>query len=176
MQTFSKTQTTKEIMKLSAFIPMLASGIAITTGTVAAGVSGKGEVRLEDAPQAVRAAITEHSHSLHFDELETARIEGRLFYIAEFDLPDDHDLELYFSEDGMLWRSVQEINLADAPPAVRKTVESIVAEAGTLDDIEEVVSGGTLRYHVEIDRPGPDLYLVISELGGIIEQMEKVKK
>ncbi len=77
-------------MKLTTIIQSLTLGISISASAVAADEFHKREVRIEDAPEAVRSAIAEHSRGGAFDELEKISFEGRTIECSRYgrqDLP-----------------------------------------------------------------------------------------
>lgn len=146
--------------------------IALATGSSALAFE-KREVRLENTPAAVQSTIAANTGNGKLDEVDRVSFDGKTFYIAEIDMPGDNDIDLYISEDGTLTRSVQEIPRKDVPEAVTRAAEA-AANGGKIDDIDKETAGETVTYHVEIDRPGPDLKLVISPDGNVVSSTEEM--
>jgi len=154
-------------------IKTLVLSAAIATFTTASAELQKREIRLENAPEAVQAAIRVHSRGGTLDEIKRIQVQGKTIFTVEVDLPGGRDLDLYFEENGALTKSVEEIILSDAPEPVRAAVLSVIPANGKLDDIDLVSSGGSITYRVEIDRPGPDLHLIISTSGEILDRQDE---
>jgi hypothetical protein len=157
-------------MKLLTVLYPIAVSLGLSSGGFAAEIFKKREIRLDQAPQSVQSAIQEHVRNGKLDELEKVTLDGKTLYIAEIKLPQKRDLDLYFAEDGSLMKSAEEIHLADVPAAVRTAVEALAAAHGKIDEIDKVTVGSTVTFHFEIDRRGPDLHLVVSPDGQILEE------
>jgi hypothetical protein len=95
--------------------------------------------------------------------------------VAEIDLPGKRDdLKVLVGSDGKLIKTREEIDLADAPTAVREAAAKLVPAGGELDDgVFREVTDGKATYSVEIDRPKiPDLDVLIAEDGTLINQTD----
>ncbi len=129
----------------------------------------KKEIQLAEAPAAVQSVVRDNLRGGTLDEIERVTFDGRTTYLAEINLAEDRDLDLYISEDGTIHRTAEEIHPSEAPDAVRGAAES----HGTIEEIDKHTRGGTVTYRVEIDRPGADLMLEISEAGAVLSQTEE---
>jgi hypothetical protein len=95
--------------------------------------------------------------------------------VAEIDLPGKRDdLKVLVGSDGKLIKTREEIDLADAPTAVREAAAKLVPAGGELDDgVSRGVTDGKATYSVEIDRPKiPDLHVLIAEDDTLINQTD----
>jgi hypothetical protein len=95
--------------------------------------------------------------------------------VAEIDLPGRRDdLKVLVGSDGKLIKTRGEIDLADAPTAVREAAAKLVPAGGELDDgVSCEVTDGKATYSVEIDRPKiPDLDVLIAEDGTLMNQTD----
>jgi hypothetical protein len=119
--------------------------------------------------------MTKNSRDGCLNDPKVVRIQGATIYIAEVDLPGGRDMNLHFTEDGILVKSTEEISRSELPDAAKRAVESVVAENGKLDNIEKVVSGGVQIFKLEIERPGSDLHVTVSADGRILEQIEELE-
>lgn len=146
--------------------------LSIAFAALASHGADAGEIRLEDCPAAVKATINDNAAQGTLDEVERYSIDGKVIYIAEFDLPGKLDLKLYLSGDGKLLKTRTEIPLKDAPEAVRQAIAKL---EGTLDDVERVTEGKKVTYLVEMDRGGKaDLHVSLSPEGAVVSQREEV--
>lgn len=157
-------------MKSLTVLYPIAVLLGLSSSGFAADFLKKREIRPDQAPPSVQTSIQEHLQNGKLDELEKVTLDGKTIYIAEIKLPQKRDLDLYFAEDGSLIKSAEEIDLADVPAAVRTAVEALAATNGKIDEIDKITVGGTVTFHFEIDRRGPDLHLVVSPDGQVLEE------
>lgn len=130
------------------------------------------EIRIEECPPAVQATIQQNSRSGLIEEVESYAIQGKTLYVAEVELPMDRELKIHVAADGALMKTREDTALAEVPEAVRSTVRSKIA-GGSVDDVEKLVVGQTVTFHIEIGRKSaPDLELVIDAEGKILSERE----
>jgi len=132
--------------------------------------AGARDIQLHECPASVQSTIEANTRGGVIDEVDLISIEGKEIYIAEVDLPQDLDLKIYVSGNGSLVKTREDISLKSMPsfilPAVRE-------HGGTIDDVEKEIAGGTVTWHVEIERKGiPDMKVVLNAEGGVISETE----
>ena len=133
------------------------------------------ELKLDDCPANVQETIRANARGGKVDEVHAITIDDVTLYWTEVDVPERReDLKLLVGSDGKLIKTREEIDLADAPAAVREAAGKLVPEGGELDDgVDREISDGKTAYAVEIDRPNaPDLDVLIAEDGTVINQTE----
>lgn len=152
-------------MKIKSTITALALGSAL------AGAGEHRELRLEECPQAVQTTVKANARGGHIEEVDIVKIDGKETYIAEAELPDDQDLKIHVTAEGVLLKTREDIHLREAPEAVRSAVQGL---GGSVDDVDKETAGQTVTYHIEIDRHGsPDLEVIVSAEGTILKQTEE---
>jgi len=128
------------------------------------------DIQLYECPASVQSTIESNARGGVIDEVDLLSIEGKEIYIAEVDLPQDLDLKVYVSGNGSLLKTREDISLKSMPSFIRDAVRE---HGGTIDDVEKEVAGGTVTWHVEIDRKGmPDIKVVLNAEGGVISETE----
>lgn len=148
--------------------------IAIFATALMAATASAAEIRLDDCPPAVQKTIKDNSRGGHIDEIESYSIQGKQLYVAEVELSSDRDLKIHVASDGALVKTREDSSMADAPEAVRKTVESKLG-GGRADDVDKEVKGSAVTYYVEIERKGaPDLNLVVDADGKVVSEQEEI--
>ena len=133
------------------------------------------ELELDECPANVQETIRANARGGDVDEVNAITIDDVTLYWAEVDVPEKReDLKLLVGSDGKLIKTREEIDLADAPTAVRQAAAKLVPNGGKLEDgVDREVSDGKASYAVEIDRPmAPDLDVLIAEDGTLINQTE----
>ncbi len=133
------------------------------------------EIELEKCPANVQETIRANARDGKVDEVKKITIDDRTLYVAEIDLPGRRDdLKMLVGSDGKLIKTREEIDLADAPTAVREAAAKLVPAGGELDDgVDREVTDGKTIYSLEIDRhKAPDLDVLIAEDGTLINQTE----
>ena len=128
------------------------------------------DVKLADCPEPVRTTIQANSRDGKIEDVELIERQVKTTYIADIDLKGGLDLNLYISSDGTLVKTSEDIRLADAPEAVRATLQGL---GGRVDDIDKITEGNTVTYDADIDRHGQaDLDVIVSTDGKVIRQTE----
>lgn len=128
------------------------------------------DIRLADCPEAVRNVIQSNARDGKVKEVEVHQREGKTIYVAEVDLKGGIDLNLYVSAEGSLLKTKEDMRLADAPEAVRTTLQGL---GGRVDDLDKITEGETVTYDADIERHGQaDLDVVVAEDGKVIRQTE----
>jgi uncharacterized membrane protein YkoI len=146
------------------------AALAFTTMLASADIERR-EIRIEDCPAAVQATVRANARGGTIDDVDLIAIEGKQIYIAEVELPRDRDLKIYVSGNGALVKTREELSLREMPAFIRGAVREY---GGTIDDVEKESAGGTVTYHVEIDRKGiPDIDVVLSAEGAVISETEE---
>lgn len=138
------------------------------------GVSAK-ELKLDECPANVQETIRANARGGKVDEVKAITLDDVTLYWTEVDVPERReDLKLLVGSDGKLIKSREEIDLADAPTAVREAARKLVPEGGELNDgVDKEVADGKVTYWVEIDRPNAsDLDVLIAEDGTLVSQTE----
>ncbi|WP_367874445.1 hypothetical protein [Luteolibacter sp. Populi] len=130
------------------------------------------EIRLEECPQAVQSTVRDNARDGRIDEVDLIEIEGNTIYIAEAEFAQDRDMKIYVSGSGALIKTVEDVPLAEVPAVVAEAARKL----GSIDEVDKETRGGTVTYHVEVDRPGQrDLDLEIAANGAILKQTEEAK-
>ena len=128
------------------------------------------DIQLHECPVSVQSTIESNARGGVIDEVDLISIEGKEIYIAEVDLPQDLDLKVYVSGNGSLLKTREDIPLKSIPSFISPAVRE---HGGTIDDVEKEISGGTVTWHVEIERKGiPDMKVVLNAEGGVISETE----
>lgn len=128
------------------------------------------DLHLHECPAAVQSTIEANARGGGIDEVDLISIEGKEIYIAEIDLPRDLDLKVYVSGNGSLLKTREDISLQAMPAFIRDAVRE---HGGTIDDVEKEIAGGTVTWHVEVERKGiPDMKVVLNAEGGVISETE----
>jgi hypothetical protein len=133
------------------------------------------ELKLDECPANVQETIRANARGGKVDEVNAITLDDITLYWTEVDVPERReDLKLLVGSDGELIKTREEIDLADAPAAVREAARKLVPEGGELDDgVDREVSGGKAAYALQIERPNaPDVDLLIGEDGTVINQTE----
>ena len=141
----------------------------------AVGVRAGNELKLEQCPANVQETIRVNARGGDVDEVSAITIDDVTLYWAEVDVPERReDLKLLIGSDGKLIKTREEIDLADAPTAVREAAAKLVPDEGELNDgVDREVTDGKAAYAIEIDRANaPDLDVLIAEDGTVINQTE----
>ncbi len=141
----------------------------------AVGVRAGNELELKQCPANVQETIRTNARGGDVDEVNAITIDDVTLYWAEVDVPERReDLKLLIGSDGKLIKTREEIDLADAPSAVREAAAKLVPAEGELDSgVDREVTDGKVAYAIEIDRPNaPDLDVLIAEDGTVINQTE----
>ena len=141
----------------------------------AVGVRAGNELKLEQCPANVQETIRVNARGGDVDEVSAITIDDVTLYWTEVDVPERReDLKLLIGSDGKLIKTREEIDLADAPTAVREAAAKLVPDEGELDDgVDREVTDGKAAYAIEIDRANaPDLDVLIAEDGTVINQTE----
>ena len=143
---------------------MVAAAIAVPAGRV-----GAEEIRLEDCPAAVQQAVLANSRDGRVDEIELSP-DGRT-YEVEVNLPRLRERQLRIAADGTVRETIEDIDLAEAPEPVRRTITGETAAGARLEEVERKTASGTTVFLAEIDLPDRrDLYLEISDNGSILHR------
>lgn len=133
-----------------------------------------GEESSKQLSDIVRAKIQENLGGGHVDDIKVIRIDERLLYVVEVDLPGLRERKLHVTGEGALLKIVDKLRLPDLPPAVRAVVDPILANKGRFDGADKVTANGKVEYHLEFDLPGRvELELVLSESGEVISRREE---
>jgi len=103
------------------------------------------QMTLEEAPAAVRAGIQKQAGSDAVRMVSKSFEEADPQYIAKL-VHEGSERDLTVSEAGEFLRI--EIGLAEAPPAVRKTVATTIGQ-GSVTSIEKAMDDGHVQYEVE---------------------------
>ena len=166
------------IVKLKQIDKMIKSPkILIVLGILgtAACLRAGNELALDECPANVQETIRANARGGDVDEVSAITIDDVTLYWAEVDVPEKReDLKLLVGSDGKLIKTREEIDLADAPPAVRQAAAKLVPDGGKLEDgVDREVTDGKAVFAVEIDRPmAADVDVLIAEDGTIINQTE----
>jgi hypothetical protein len=142
-------------------------------GTVV-GLRADNELELEQCPANVQETIRANARGGDADEVNPITDNVTLYW-AEVDVPERReDLKLLIGSDGKLIKTREEIDLADAPTAVREAAAKLVPDGGKLEDgVDREVTDGKAAYAIEIGRPkAPGLDVLIAEDGTLINQIE----
>lgn len=120
------------------------------------------QMTLDEVPAAVRTGIAKLGGNDSVKQIAKSFEEADVQYVATLERSGrEHDLTL--SEAGQLLRLG--IELAEAPPAVQKTVAS-AAGSGTVTSIDKVVDDGQTQYEVEWQtKEGTAHSLTVLEVG-----------
>ena len=130
----------------------------------AVGLRAGNELELEQCPANVQETIRVNARGGNVDEVYAITIDDVTLYWAEIDVPERReDLKLLVGSEGKLIKTREEIDLADAPTAVREAAAKLVPDGGKLEDgVDREVTDGKTAYAIEIDRPkAPDLDVLI---------------
>ncbi|MBL9161072.1 MAG: hypothetical protein JNJ70_26560 [Verrucomicrobiales bacterium] len=132
------------------------------------------EIPLSQCPEPVRETIRGNTGLGRIDEIKTIRMENRVLYLAEIDLPGKRERKLHIAGDGALLKMIEEIRPGDLPRKVKSTMDTFLAPGGRFDSADRVTAGGKVEYHVDLDLADDvDLHLVIDENGGILRRREE---
>ena len=151
-------------MKTKTLIVTMAT-LAVPVGSVAAD-----EIRLEECPAAVQQAILANSRDGRVDEIELSP-DGQT-YEVEVNLPRLRERQLRIAADGTVRETIEDIDLAEAPEPVQRTITGETAAGARLEEVERKTAAGTTVFHAEIDLPDSrDLHLEISDNGSILHRL-----
>ena len=133
-----------------------------------------GDEALKKLSGEVQGKIQENLGGGHVDDLKVIRIDDRLLYIVEIDLPGPRKRKLHIAGDGTLLKMVDKMRLQDLPPPIRATMEPVLASRGRLDGADRLTADGKVEYHIDFDMPGRvELQLILSETGEVISRREE---
>ena len=92
-------------------------------------------------------------------------------YEVEVNLPRLRERQLRIAADGAVRETVEDIDLAEAPEPVRRTIEGEITAGARLEEVERKTVSGTTVFQAEIDLPDDrDLYLELSDNGSILSR------
>lgn len=128
------------------------------------------DLRLEDCPAAVQQVILAQSRDGRVDEIELSA-DGSA-YEVEINLPRLRERQLRIAPDGVIMQTIEDIDLAETPEPVRRTVETEITNGGRLEELEKKTSGTTTTFLAEIDLPdNRDLYLEVADNGSLLQRL-----
>lgn len=149
-------------------IPILLATAMMLSATAQAGRDRR-DIRLSQAPKAVRSTILANDRGGVVTEVEYHETGARRIFVADVRLPSGGVIEVHVLGNGKLLKTTRDIPLRAAPPAVRDAVSNI---GGRVDDVDrETMPDGSIIYQIEIERKGqPDLHLRITPAGRILRR------
>jgi hypothetical protein len=128
------------------------------------------DLRLEDCPVAVQQAVLANSRDGRVDEIEMSA-DGAA-YEVEINLPRLRERQLRVAPDGVVLQTIEDIDLAETPEAVRRAIETEITNGGRLEELEKKTTADQTVFLPEIDLPdGRDLYLEIADNGSILNRL-----
>ena len=95
---------------------------ATLLGGFASGVRAE-SIHLKQCPESVIKTIQGQVGPGRIDKIKCIRLEGRVLYLAEIDLPGRRERKIHVGGDGTLLKVIDEIRLADLPRPVRVAVD-----------------------------------------------------
>jgi uncharacterized membrane protein YkoI len=123
---------------------------------------------------AVQAKMQENLGGGHIDDIKVIRIDERLLYVIEIDLPGPRKRKLHLTGEGELLKIIDKLRLPDLPAPVREAMAPILANRGRFDGADRVTANGKVEYHIDFDLPGRvELLIVFSETGEVISRREE---
>lgn len=144
---------------------MVMAALAVPVGSVAAD-----EIRLEDSPAAVQQAVLANSRDGRVDDIELSP-DGQT-YEVEVNLPRLRERQLRIAADGTVRETIEDIDIAEAPEPVRRTIETETTPGARLEEVERKTAAGTTVFLLDIDLPDDrDLYLEVSDNGSILNRI-----
>jgi hypothetical protein len=137
------------------------------------------ELALAECPGAVQATIIQAARNGALDEIELVHFADGDLYVAEVDLPDRRDLEVYVAADGRLVRTEEEIAWTELPARVQATLSQQAGNMAEIEDITRNTSGRTVTFSAEIDVPGkgmPEIDVEVATDGRLLSAVEEIAR
>jgi uncharacterized membrane protein YkoI len=129
------------------------------------------EVRLKDCPPGVQITIAAKLGGGRLDEIDRVNRNGVTRYVVEVDGPKGRDITYHLTPAGHVVFSTEDVSLAECPAAVRNSIRKLLQKGWKLDDIDREISGKSIRYRVEIDRPKlRDYEFLLAKNGKVLER------
>lgn len=143
--------------------------LALALGLTMAAYAGedkKDQVSLTQLPDAVQKAINEQTAGRIFEEITKETEDGKLQYEVKF-TKGDKKMEINIAPDGNVLAIEEEITLAQAPPAVQKTIND-QAGTGTVKKIAKVTEAGKDHFEVVVVNKEKKQWLNIATDGTVM--------
>lgn len=130
------------------------------------------EIRYSNCPAEVKATVEKNLDGGRVDnEVEFRKVNGASRYIVEIEGPGRVDRTLLIGPKGKLEGEAIDIRFRDRPVEVRNAVRGLMKSGWRVDDVDRVVEGGVIRFHVEIDRPSArDLQFTLTPTGEVVKR------
>ena len=129
------------------------------------------EVHLKDCPPGVQITIAAKLGGGRLDDIERVNKNGAIRYVVDVDGPKGRDISYHITPAGQVIFSTEDLTLAECPPAVRSSVWKLLKKGWRIDDIDREVSGKSVRFRVDIDRPQErDYEFLLSNRGKVLER------
>ena len=131
------------------------------------------DISLKHCPERVRETIQDNLGVGRIDDIKVIRMQNRVLYLAEIDLPGNRERKIHIGGDGTLLKVVEELRLGDLPRQVKLTIETFLTPGADFESAARVTAAGKTEYHVELELAGDvDLHLVLNENGEILRRRE----
>lgn len=129
------------------------------------------EVRLKDCPPGVQITIAAKLGGGHLDEIERVNKKGVTRYVVDVDGPLGRDITYHLTPAGHVVFSTEDVILTECPAAVRTSITKLLKKGWRIDDIDREVSGKSIRFRVDIDRPQErDYVFLLNNRGKVLER------
>ncbi|GAA5124310.1 hypothetical protein JIN84_12500 [Luteolibacter yonseiensis] len=129
------------------------------------------EVRLKDCPPGVQITIAAKLGGGRLDEIDRVNKKGVTRYVVDVDGPGGRDITYHLTPAGHVVFSTEDVSLAGCPAAVRNSIRKLLKNGWRIDDIDREISGKSVRFRVEIDRPQErDYEFLLSKNGKVLER------
>lgn len=146
--------------------------LAIASTTIAAQAV---EVRLKDCPAPVRATIESKLQGGKLDDIDRVTRNGTTRYIVDIDGPARRDITFHLTPAGAVVFTSEDINLSQAPKAVRTAVANLLKSGWKVDDVDRETTAGSVRFRVDIDRRNQrDLEFLIGPKGKVLKRTVEI--
>lgn len=151
------------------FLALISATAFALTGCSSEPESYKDRIELSAAPAQVQAAVKQAVGTGKLEHLVMESEDGKVFYEAKIEGEGDHDRTLKFTATGQLVEEETEIELKDAPAAVREAIQAKYpnAEIEELEHVQETPGG--VYFEAEIKTADMKRELKLDPAGKILE-------
>lgn len=133
------------------------------------------EIKFADTPAAVQKALQREAGDVKIDKVDKMQKKGRTVFEADAKI-DGHNYEIIVTADGQLFskeidddEEETEIKFADAPAAVRKTLERESGGA-KIDKVDKVSNEGRTLYEADVKIDGKTYEIVVTAEGLLLSK------
>ncbi len=152
---------------------ILTLALATSVALLSANTDGaEKKLKMDQVPKPVLEAFAKAQPKAKAEEYEEENWDGKTVYEIEY-MENGLEHEYFYSADGTLVQTGEEIKPADLPPAVAEAAKKAHPNARIKEAKKKLKPDGTLsRYEVEFKSGGKELEMEIDASGNILKTKE----